>query len=159
MADVISDGNVRVSWVPTIASIAAPTTAELNAGTRLDQTMTADGLVGFAPEQQKIVTTPLSGTFATSRNGRVAFGEPMLRIKKQDATDTIFNLLVKDTAGYVVIRRDLDAGTAWAASQKVSVYPAVCGETVFMDPEENSLSRYEVPIAITSQPQQRATTA
>jgi hypothetical protein len=31
-ADMLLDGNVKVSWVPTIANIAAPTAAELTAG-------------------------------------------------------------------------------------------------------------------------------
>ena len=32
MADLISDGKTRVTWLSTVANINAPTTAELNAG-------------------------------------------------------------------------------------------------------------------------------
>lgn len=159
MADIVSDGRTRVSWVPTIANIAAPTTAELNAGTLLHDTLTADGLVGFQPETADVPTTSLASTFNTTRNGRTSFSGTLLRLKKQDGTDTIYNLLVKDTAGYVVIRRSVLATTAWAASDKVAVYPAVCGETAMVDPEENTLERYEVPIKITSSPNQRAVAA
>ncbi|HEX5996946.1 MAG TPA: hypothetical protein VFY84_17525 [Jiangellales bacterium] len=160
MADIVSDGRTRVYWVTTIASIASPTVAELNAGLALQDLLTADGLIGFQPVQAKIDSTPLSGTFNTTRNGRVSFGDTRLRFKKQDTSDTIFNTLIKDAAGYVVIRRSILVTTAWTASQTpVSVYPAVCGETVFVDPEENSLERFEVPIGITSTPNQRATVA
>lgn len=159
MADIVSDGFTRVAWVLTIANIAAPTTSELGAGTLLQTTLTADGLIGFAPETADVPTTSLASTFNTSRNGRTSFSGTMFRLKKQDGTDTIFNLLVKDTAGFVVIRRSLAESTAWAATQKVQVYPAVCGEVAFVDVEENTLERYEVPIKITSAPNQRATVA
>lgn len=159
MADIVADGRTRVSWVTTIANIAAPTTAELNAGMLLHSTLTADGLSGFRPEQTKVPSTALDSTSNTQRNGRVNFEGMMLRLKKQTGTDTIYNTLVKDVEGYVVIRNSSTASTAWAAGDKVRVYPVVCGETAWMDPEENTLERYEVPLAMTAQPNQRAVVA
>jgi hypothetical protein len=83
----------------------------------------------------------------------------MLRLKKQTGTDTIFDTLVRDAAGYVVVRRSVASTTAWASAQKVEVYPALCGEVARMDPEPNTVERYEIPIKITSTPALRAAVA
>jgi hypothetical protein len=159
VADIIVDGKTRASWVPTISNTAAPTVAELNAGMLLQSTLTADGLSGFQPETASVDTTSLASTFNTSRVGRSSFDGATLRFKKQDGTDTIYDTLTRETTGYIVVRRSIDEGTSWAASQKVSVYPAQCGEVVHMDPEENTVERYEVPLQIIDSPELRAVVA
>ncbi|MEU4570729.1 hypothetical protein [Micromonospora sp. NPDC023956] len=159
MPDITADGRTRVAWVPSIANINAPTTTELNAGMLLQSTMTADGLVGFRPETADVDTSSLDSTFSTSVNGRTSFSGVMLRLKKQTGTDTIFDTLVRDAAGYVVIRRSVTASTAWASAQKVEVYPALCGEVARLDPEPNTVERYEIPLKITSSPALRAAVA
>lgn len=159
MADIPVDGKTRAAWVSTIADISAPTTTELNAGVLLQSTLTADGLGGFQPETADVDTSSLASTFNTVTNGRVSFSNTMLRLKKQTGTDTIWNTLTKDTAGYVVLRRYIDQSTAWASGDKVQVYPAICGETKDLDPEPNTLGRYEVPIKITSEPDLRSVVA
>lgn len=159
MADIPIDGKVRVAWVSTISDISAPTTTELNAGILLQTTMTADGLMGFQPDTASVDTSSLASVFNTETNGRVAFSNMGLRLKKQTGTDTIWNTLVKDTAGYVVLRRYVDQATAWASSDDVQVYPAICGETKDLDPEPNTLGRYEVPIKLTAEPDLRSSVA
>lgn len=159
MPDITADGKTRVYWVTTIANIAAPTTAELNAGISLQATLTADGLVGFKPETADVDTSSLASTFNTAVNGRTSFSGTMLRLKKQSGTDTIFTTLVRDTAGYVVIRRSIAETTAWASSQACEVYPSLCGEVARMDPEPNTVERYEIPIKVTSTPNLRAAVA
>lgn len=159
MADIPIDGKVRVAWVSTIADISAPTTTELNAGILLQTTMTADGLMGFQPDTADVDTSSLASTFNTTTNGRVSFSNMGLRLKKQTGTDTIWNTLVKDTAGYVVLRRYVDEATAWASNDQVQVYPAICGETKDLDPEPNTLGRYEVPIKLTAEPDLRSVVA
>jgi hypothetical protein len=159
MADSLADGRTRVAWVPTIASTNAPTTTELNAGTLVHSLMTPDGLVGFEPDTADVDTSALDSTFNTMVAGRGSFSGTLLRLKKQSGVDAVYNALVRDTAGYVVIRRDATASTAWATSDKVEVYPAVLGETRNLAPEANSLHRYEVPTKIASSPALRATVA
>lgn len=159
MADITADGKTRVYWVTSIGNINAPTTAELNAGIALQSTMTADGLNGFQPATADVDTSALDSTFSTMVNGRTSFSNTSLRIKKQSGTDTIFTTLVRDTAGYVVIRRSVTASTAWASAQAIEVYPALCGEVSRMDPEPNSVERYEIPIKITSSPALRSAVA
>jgi hypothetical protein len=159
VADIISDGNVRVYWVSAIANTSAPTVAELNAGIALQSTMTPDGLVGFQPKTNDVPNRKLDSTFNTVDVGTVMVSDVALRFYKQTATDTIYNTLTKGTAGFIVIRRSLSSGTAWASSQAVQVWPAKCGETAWLDPEQDTEERYEIPIKITTQPVIRASVA
>lgn len=159
MADIPIDGKVRVAWVSSIADISAPTLAELNAGILLQSTMTADGLIGFMPDTAAVDTSSLASTFDTSTTGRVSYSAMALRLKKQTGTDTIWETLVKDAEGFVALRRYVDEADAWAAADKIQVFPAICGETKDMDPEPNTLGRYEVPIFMTLEPDLRAVAA
>lgn len=159
MADITADGKTRVYWVTTISNIAAPTTTELNAGIDLTATLTADGLSGLQPDTADVDTSSLASTFNTMVNGRSSFSNTRLRLKKQSSSDTIFTTLIRDTAGYLVIRRSVTQATAFASAQGLEVYPALCGEIARMDPEPNSLERYEIPIKITATPNLRAAVA
>lgn len=159
MADITADGKTRVYWVTTIANIQAPTTTELNAGIALQSTMTADGLAGFNPATADVDTSALDSTFTTMVNGRTSFSNTTLRLKKQLSGDTIFTTLIRDTAGFVVVRRSVAASTAWTTAQACEVYPAVCEEVSRMDPAPNTIERYEVGIKITSAPALRAAVA
>ena len=159
MADIPVDGNTRVAWVPAIANKALPTTAELGAGLLLQSLVTADGLMGLEPETADVDTTSLASTFNTVTIGRDTFSGTGLRLKKQDGTDTAFNTLVRGATGYLVVRRDIAESTAWAAGQKVEVYPVICGQTKRLNPEANTVARYEVPTKVTSAPELRAVVA
>jgi pyruvate carboxylase len=150
VADVVADGKTRVYWVTTISNQNAPTTTELNAGMDLTSTLTADGLNGFQPDTAPVDTSSLASTFTSNVNGRTSFSGPKLRLKKQASGDTIFTTLVRDTAGFLVIRRTIAQATAWASSQAIEVYPALIGEVARMDPEPNTVERYELPVMITA---------
>lgn len=159
MADIIVDGKIRIYWVTTISNIAAPTTTELNAGIRLDNVVTPDGLVGFEANTAEVDTSAINSKFDFKRPGRVGFEGTMLRLKKQTGTDTVYTTLVYDAEGHVVVRRDTASDTAWASSDDVEVYPAVCGEARFLAPEANTVRRYEVPMMISAEPELRAVVA
>jgi hypothetical protein len=160
MADVFADGQVRVSFVGSISNIAAPTTSELNAGTLLQSTLTADGLIGFEASTAEVDTTSLASTFNTKNIGRDDYSGTMLRLKKQTVgSDTVRTLLARATTGYIVIRRGIAETTAWASSQQVEVYPVICGRRKELQPEANSVMKYEVPTPITSAPNPDAVVA
>lgn len=160
MADVFADGNVRVAFVPAIANIAAPTTTELNAGTLLQSTLTADGLIGFEATTAEVDTTALASTFNTKNIGRDDYSGTMLRLKKQTVgSDPVRTLLARGTAGYIAIRRGVLETTAWASSQQLEVYPIICGRRKEITPEANSVLKYEVPTPITSAPNPDAVVA
>lgn len=161
MADIIVDGQTRVAYVPTIANIAAPTTAELNAGTLLTTTLIPSGLENFENSTASVDNTSLASTFDTVLPGRQSFGDTALVLKKQDATDTVFNLLsVPGTNGYIVIRDGVATATAWATSDKVEVYPVrTAAHSMLGRGESNSLLRYRVPTKITAAPNLKAVVA
>jgi hypothetical protein len=159
VADIVGDGFIRVSAVLTIANIAAPTVAELNAGLALQNKIVADGLIGFRPETADVDTSALDSTFNTVLGGRASFSGMMLRIKKQDGTDTIYNTLIRRYRFYCVIRRSVDQATAWTIGDKVAVHPVECGETAWVDFEPNMLERYEVPLKPYLTPNLRAVVA
>jgi len=153
MADIVSDGFTRVAWVTTIANIAAPTTTELNAGILLHDIMTSDGFSGFDPSTAAIVTSKFSSTFDTSQPGRISYTGTMLRFCKQLSGDTIYTTMyAKGVNGFVVVRRSLAASAAWASTQPIEVYPSTTGQGRKLDPEPNSLERWESPIMFSLQP-------
>ncbi len=159
MADIIADGRTRASWVTTIANIAAPTVAELNAGILLQNTLTPAGLQGLQPETAKIDASSLASRITLNRNGRAGIDGAMLEFKKQDGTDTIYDTLLFGVTGYLVVRTSILESTAWTIAQKVRVYPMECGEVSHVDIEENSMERYQIPLTLTAQWNLRATVA
>lgn len=144
--------------VVSIANIAAPTTAELNAGTQLDTLMTPDGLVGFEPDTGDVDNSKLSSTFSTTDVGRGSWSGTLIRLIKQTGSDTVYNTLQYGFATNIVVRRDITSTTAWAAAQAVEVYPVKCGYIRNLAPEGNSEHKYESPLKVTAQPNLTATT-
>lgn len=159
MPDVIIDGYIRVSLVPTIANIAAPTTTELNAGTSIEMLLTPEGLNGFESTTNWVNNSALGSTFDTQLPGTVAFGDMGLQFKWQSGTDTLFNLLVYGYSTNVVIRRRVLRATAWTAAQVAEVYPVQCGQYTPAAYERNSLARFSVPIGLSTEPNLRAVVA
>lgn len=160
MGDIIVDGTVKAAYAPTVADLTAPTTDEIAAGIdNLDVIITADGLIGFEPETAEVDTTGLSSTFDTKRPGRAAFSGTTLRIKKQTGTDEAYTTLARGVEGVIIIRRYVDATTAWTAADKVQCYPIQCGTRRDLAPEANTTARYEVPVPITAEPELDAVVA
>jgi hypothetical protein len=161
LADIIVDGQTRVAWVPTIANIAAPTTTELNAGTLLQSTLIPAGLEGFENSTAEVDNTSLASTFDTKLPGRQSFSGTGLVLKKQNGTDTVFNLMTTpNTDGYIVIRDGVAESTAWASSDKVEVYPVrTAAHSMLGRGEANSVLRYRVPTPVTAKPNLKAVVA
>src|SRR3954452_9997532 len=134
MVDSNTDGRTRVYSVPSIANIAAPTTAELNAGVQLDGLLPPDGLVGSEPDTGDVDNSKLNSTFNTTTPGRIGYSGSLLRFIKQVGTDTVYNTLIYGFATNIVIRRDVVSTTAWGAAQAAEVYPVICGEVRDLTP-------------------------
>lgn len=157
MADLLSDGNVRVTFATSISNIAAPTTAELNAGTALESLITPDGL-DISSSTAAVDTSALNSTFNTQSAGRRAY-DIKLTFKRQTPTDTALNLFPYRTSGYLVVRRTVAATTAWTASQKVEVYPVQSGEASLMKPAANEVAKFESTFFLTADANTSATVA
>lgn len=150
MTDVISDGMIRVYWVPGasgIANINAPTVAELNAGLNITAQITDDGLEGWEADQARVPNTSLASKTDTERMGRDKLANPLLRLKWQEPTDTVRSTVIKGVFGHVVIRRGIDEGTAWAATHKCQVVPVEAGRRRDTKKEDNTMLRFEIPFA------------
>jgi len=157
MARYANDGMIRWDFVPTVANKAAPTTAELNAGTPLTALTTKDGLT--VPANQNMVdTATLAETFDSQVPG--SFGGPIsLTLLRDNATDTAWNLIVYNLAGFVVVRRGTLTATAWASTNKVEVYPVQFHEPLPVPTATNEQSKFTAVAAVTSQPNLKAVVA
>lgn len=157
MPRYVHDGKTRVYWVPTIANKAAPTVAELNAGTSLAAFLRKDGLdIPFT--QNFADNADLEDTFDAQAVG--TFGANIsLTIFRDDTTDTAWNLFVYGTAGFIVVRRGVSYSTAWAAAQKAEVYPAQMHEPTPLSTASNENVAAKAMLAITDQPNLKATVA
>jgi hypothetical protein len=151
--DISADGNIRVQFVVSIASKAAPTAAELNGGLRLDAVASAAGLIGWEPETASVNNRKLSSTFNSSDVGSVSIDESTIEFFKQSGTDTIYTTLVKLTVGFIVIRRSIAAATTFSASQLLQgVYPVRCGQRTWVGVEQDTNERWRMPFKITDEP-------
>lgn len=157
MADLLADGTTRVTWCTSISNKSAPTTAELNAGTALEALITPDGL-DISPSTAAVDTGALNSTFDTEAAGRRKY-DIKLTFKRQTPTDTPVTLFPYQQAGFIVVRDNLAAGTAWAAAQKAQVYPVQAGEPNRVKPAKNEVKKLEVMFFMTADADTNATVA
>jgi hypothetical protein len=157
VAVVPIDGNVRVSWLTALASLAAPTVAELNAGTLLTGFITPDGLdISWATGNVN------AGNLGSTQNAALAGRRtPTMSITfhHDGATDTAYNLMVYRAAGFWVIRYGVLATTAWTIGDKVEAYPAQIGQTSQVKPAPDGTWDFTVPVTVTADANTRAVVA
>jgi hypothetical protein len=155
MADLGFDGNVKVSWVPAIINIAAPTVTELNAGVSLEDRLLPDGLA-TPSDTGEVDNSKLGSTFSTAVAGRRSFSGLMVKYVRGPVSDTLAaeveDALVYRATGFLVIRRDIDAGIAWTAAQRVEVYPVQCKNPNPDSPAPDTLQAVEVGFTMTAEP-------
>ena len=157
MADLISDGYTRVTWVTTISNIAAPTTGELNGGVALESFITPDGL-DITPSTASVDTSNVASTFSTNTVGRRGY-EINVTMKNQGFSAAPWTTLPYGTVGYLAVRRNNLAGAAWASAQKVEIYPCTTGEAQINKPAANEVQKFTVPMMVTSDPAPRSAVA
>lgn len=155
MAGAVSDGNVKVTWVPTIADIQAPTVSEISAGTPIPR-ITKDGV--NPPQNQNTVDgAGIDDTYDSENVGTWGGGPFELTIFRDDTDETdTYDLFVYGLTGFLVIGR---FGSNDTSSDKVEVWPAESHEPVLMQTATNEKQRFQVSFAITSEPALRAVVA
>lgn len=148
----------RVWWVASIASIAAPTTAELAAGTDITAFTPKDGLKVGATNNA-IKNDDLTSAFMPEIAG--SYGNKInLTLFRDDSADTAWTLFkARKTAGNLVIRRLTPFTTAATAAQKVEVYPVQVGQPMPEDTSENERIKFSVEMFVTATPNLDATLA
>lgn len=158
--DLTYDGQLKVSWVATIGSIAGPTVAELTAGTDISSDITPDGLTtGF--DTAAVDNSALNSTFNTSLVGR---STPQLSITFKmfysDGTDRpARTTLVRGASGYLVVRRNKTSSGAFVATDKVEVYPAQCGKPSPANAAANEVQKATVSLFPSADPNTSAVVA
>jgi hypothetical protein len=160
MSDLISDGNTKVSWVPSIANLNAPTASELNAGSDWTARLTPDGLK-TDPTTADVDTSSLASTFSTTAPGRRSY-DVELTFKRGTlgtSDDQPYATLLYNTSGNIVVRRGLAYGTAYAAGQTVEVYPVAVSEPANVAPAANEVSKFTSTMKVVTDPATRATVA
>jgi hypothetical protein len=144
----LTDGNVKATWVTTIASITAPTVAELTAGTvkALEQIITDDGLdISF--DEGTVSGNALNSTQDFEGPGRSKAGITLTCYRDSVTGDDVAWVnLVRGAIGYLVVRRGITSSTAYASTQKVEVYNVTVGERRPLAPERESYDKFEVTL-------------
>jgi hypothetical protein len=157
MARLVYEGRTNVYWVTTISNIAAPTVAEITAGTPLTNFVAKDG-VAVNTTTNNVDSATIAETFDSQIVGSWG-GSVELTMFRDDSADTAWNLCVYGTNGYVVIDRFNDSGTLPIATEKVEVWPAEMHQPVPQNSAANTQQRFVEMFAVTAQPNLKATVA
>lgn len=159
MSDLIGDGNIKVAWVTSIASLNAPTAAELSAGSDWTTRLTPDGLK-TDPTTADVDTSSLASTFNTNQPGRKSYAcEITFKRGSTPTEDQPYTTLSYGTAGFLVVRRGLAYATAFTAGDRVEVYPVTASEPQNVAPAANEVLKVTVDLKVTSDPATHAIVA
>jgi len=164
MSVVIMDGRVRCVWMTACANIAAPTVAELNAGTDLTDYITPDGLdIGMTTG--KVPVGNVGSTFTLERVGRRS-PSIALTLHHESPTDVPWNLFVYRAVGFFGVRLGIDKTTAWTIGQggggstgSMAVYPVESGADAPVKPAPDTAWDFTVDLTIYLDPNTRAVVA
>lgn len=125
MARRIYDGEIRVYWVPglaTIPNMAAPTVAQITTtGTDVTEFMASldtplEGEAAPSPDLSSAFDKTVAGTFGGTVTSEM-YREDLV------ADDDAWPLFTRNTTGYLVIRRFGGSEVAIAVGNKVEVWP------------------------------------
>lgn len=142
-------GRSSVVWVPALANPAAPTLVEINAGVHL-----SCPIGGFEPSvdqstrssrlycEKQAVETPGTPSYSLA---------PMRLLDDPQRTDVggqydYLDTIVEGAQGFLINRRGLDYDAAYAAAQRVTVYPTKVGAVleVPLDLSDDGGQKFEV---------------
>jgi hypothetical protein len=147
MSVVIIDGRVAVAFCTSVATLTAPTVAEINAGTRLETFITPTGL-NITPTTGAVDVSNLGSKANAERAGRVKYALKMT-FHHDGGTDTAWNLFPYRTNGFVVVRRGIDRTVAFATTQQAEVYAVETGEPDQVDPAPSGVWDFNVDFFLT----------
>jgi len=150
MARLTFDGNWRVFVVDTVVDIAAPTVAEIDAGTEITSFIPKNGLaVSNAPNM--VDTGDLSTQYDSEVMGTYKVNAS-LTILLDDTTDTASDeFQTHGSASHLVILPYKGTGDV-AAADVVHVLPMETGKAVPNGTAANERQTADVPIAVTDEP-------
>lgn len=147
MADIISDGTTKVTWMLTCATQSAPTAAECTAGVSLEAFITPDGLQ-INTTDAMVDTGSLASTQDSELPGRRK-DTVTITFKDQGESAAPFSTFASRPAGFIVVRRNVAVATAYSAGQTVFLYPAKAGSRQVGVAAANEVSKFTVQFGVT----------
>lgn len=151
MARFLRRGTTRFYWVPSIASAnLIPTTAEVTAGTRLDNQL--NEVNGFTFGNNPINAPDFLTTFVGQVAGEDTSEDSSLTFYEDTTTNPIRTLLAKGTSGFIVIFKAGTAGATPAAGDKADVWPVSVGSNAPQYTADNETAKYMVRFINTARP-------
>ena len=142
-------GITQVSYVPTIANKAAPTRAELNAGTNLSPEVNA--IDGWQPTSNFIDAPDLVSAFVPKVAGSVEAGDSSLTLYASSNSTDVRSLLPRGTVGFIVMFDESDTPT-----RKMDVFPVTVGSQAKVR-DIGDVAKITINFAITSAPAENVT--
>lgn len=149
MADLIHDANYKVAFLSTLTSTSAPTAAQLTAGTQLDPRMTPSGLTRDATTAT-VDTSKINSTFTTMAVGRRAFSISVTIVREATDAGGVEAALVYQASGWLCVRDNIAGSGAWAAANKLEVYPVQVGAASKAAPAANELQTITYTFTMTA---------
>lgn len=155
MSKTTSEGKVKVHYVPTIADKAAPTAAEIAAGTNLTPFTPTAGLAADFNQNNASINMLDDGFNAEDIGTEGATLVLTFTRDEVAANDDAWDLFVRGLSGFIVISRF----GAPVATSRVEVWPIRAHRAVPLAPAENEYQQARVNCAVTGQPELRAVVA
>lgn len=148
MSRYTDDGYTKVTWA-SIADKEFPALSELLAGDDIECGLTGDGLNTNTSENE-VDDSALCESYDATLPGTYKVN-PELTLKRQNTvggdTDVYWDLFnVRGAVGALVVRRGITSETAWAAGQKVEVYPGTTGIRKSQQSARNQQTRFMLTI-------------
>lgn len=148
----VYEKNYRVHWAPAVASLAAPTVAEITAGDYLGRLMTKDG-AELGISQNRVEVASIDELFDAERMGSWG-ARPVLTLFRDDATETDgWDLVSAGETGFLVISPFQATPGTEAAGDPAYVFPAEMGVPMPQDSGANSPQTFKIEFAVTSEPE------
>ena len=142
----VADASLRVWVVTTIANTAAPTAAEINAGTTIDATCYLTN--GFAPDAAVATISDDRLCLAQILEDKGATTWSISELEyvydvqtPASVSNKLYAGLPENASVYIVARYGMNVDTAAAAGQTVDVFPVKMGPPVKLPPERNTKGR------------------
>jgi hypothetical protein len=143
MPDIVGDGNIRIAWLTAAPSnLNAPTVAEIGGGVDLTPLLTPDGW-NVATSEAEVDNSALNSVDDTRLPGRRA-DDIETTFKHQGDSAAPWTTFSGRPAGYLVERTSVPYATAWAAGQKVRIFPVTAGNRNKLPRTPNELEKFAV---------------
>ena len=151
MARLASEGNVKVWKVPTVSDTAAPTVAEITAGTDLTPLVPTSG-VDIQWTHNNASIAMLDESFVAEAVGTESATITLTGLR-DDTDDDFFDAFSRGDNFYLVVFRfGVSGATDPEAGDKCEVYPSQSHRPSPMPPAENEFQQAMVTIAVTDTP-------